>query len=202
VASLTAIRTQGVIRRAAIELAIEKPVDDVTVDDIAERAGVSRRTVFNHFPSKYDVYLPPLVTYPQEVLDAFATDVETPLATLIRDLLEARWRAANVDFDDLCILMKIGRESSELRMAFKEAVEGQRAALVAASARRTGKSEDSLEVLALVGTVQAMERCAVQSVVARPGGSSAEVADTFDRVVDVWARLSAELSADMSSTKP
>jgi len=47
-----------------------------------------------------------------------------------------------------------------------------------------------------------MERCAVQSVVARPGGSSAEVADTFDRVVDVWARLSAELSADMSSTKP
>lgn len=98
--------------------------------------------------------------------------------------------------------MKIGRESSELRMAFKEAVEGQRAALVAASARRTGKSEDSLEVLALVGTVQAMERCAVQSVVARPGGSSAEVADTFDRVVHVWARLSAELSADMSSTKP
>lgn len=118
-ASPTAIRTQGVIRRAAIELAIEKPVDDVTVDDIAERAGVSRRTVFNHFPSKYDVYLPPLVTYPQEVLDAFATDVETPLATLIRDLLEARWRATNVDFDDLCILMKIGRESSELRMAFK-----------------------------------------------------------------------------------
>jgi hypothetical protein len=31
VASPTAIRTQGVIRRAAIELAIEKPVDDVTV---------------------------------------------------------------------------------------------------------------------------------------------------------------------------
>lgn len=168
-ASPTAIRTQGVIRRAAIELAIEKPVDDVTVDDIAERAGVSRRTVFNHFPSKYDVYLPSLVSYPQEALDAFATDVETPLATLIRDLLEARWRAANVDFDDLCILMKIGRESSELRMAFKEAVEGQRAALVAASARRMGKSEDSLEVLALVGTVQAIERCAVQSVVARPG---------------------------------
>ena len=193
-ASPTAIRTQGVIRRAAIELAIEKPVDDVTVDDIAERAGVSRRTVFNHFPSKYDVYLPSLVSYPQEALDA--------LATLIRDLLEARWRATNVDFDDLCILMKIGRESSELRMAFKEAVEGQRAALVAASARRVGKSEDSLEVLALVGTVQAIERCAVQSVVARPGGSSAEVADTFDRVVDVWARLSAELSADMSSTKP
>ena len=129
-------------------------------------------------------------------------DVETPLATLIRDLLEARWRATNVDFDDLCILMKIGRESSELRMAFKEAVEGQRAALVAASARRMGKSEDSLEVLALVGTVQAIERCAVQSVVARPGGSSAEVADTFDRVVDVWARLSAGLSADMSSVKP
>lgn len=200
--SPTAIRTQGVIRRAAIELAIEKPVDDVTVDDIAERAGVSRRTVFNHFPSKYDVYLPPLVPYSQEALEAFATDAETPLTTLIQDLLEARWREVNVDFDDLCILMKIGRESSELRMALKEAVEGQRAALVTASARRTGKPEDSLEVLVLVGTVQAMERAAFQSVVARPGGSSAEMADTVDRVIDVWARLSAELIAGISSTKP
>ena len=200
--SPTAIRTQGVIRRVAIELAIEKPVDDVTVDDIAERAGVSRRTVFNHFPSKYDVYLPPLVPYPQDTLEAFATDVETPLAQLIRDLLEARWREANVDFDDLCILMRIGGESSELRMALKEAVDGQRAALVTASARRTGKPEDSLEVLALVSTVQAMERSAFQSVVVRSGGSSAEVADTFDRVVDVWARLSAELIADTSSTTP
>ncbi|MDU4681121.1 MAG: TetR family transcriptional regulator, partial [Cutibacterium avidum] len=34
--SPTAIRTQGVIRRAAMELAVEKPVDEVTVDDIAE----------------------------------------------------------------------------------------------------------------------------------------------------------------------
>ena len=87
-------------------------------------------------------------------------------------------------------------------MALKEAVDGQRAALVTASARRTGKPEDSLEVLALVSTVQAMERSAFQSVVVRSGGSSAEVADTFDRVVDVWARLSAELIADTSSTTP
>ncbi|MCO6633224.1 TetR/AcrR family transcriptional regulator [Cutibacterium avidum] len=194
--SPTAIRTQGVIRRAAMELAVEKPVDEVTVDDIAERAGVSRRTVFNHFPSKYDVYLPPVVAHSEEALETFATDISTSLADAIRTLLDARWRNFDVNLDDLRELMRISGESTELRMALKETVDCQRAALMTAAARRIGRSEDSLEVLALVGTIQAMERSVFQAAMVRPGASSAEVVGTFDRVVDVWVRLSAELAGD------
>ncbi|MGK2309505.1 TetR/AcrR family transcriptional regulator [Cutibacterium sp. V947] len=194
--SPTAIRTQGVIRRAAMELAVEKPVDEVTVDDIAERAGVSRRTVFNHFPCKYDVYLPPVIAYPQEALDTFATDTSTSLGDAIRTLIDARWRNSDVDLDDLRELVRISGESTELRMSLKETVDCQLAALMSAAARRIGRSEDSFEVLALVGTIQAMERAAFHAVMVRPGASSAEVVGTIDWVVDAWVRLSAELAGD------
>lgn len=44
--------TRRAIHRAALELAAEVGVDHVTVAHIAERAGVSTRTLFNYFPSR------------------------------------------------------------------------------------------------------------------------------------------------------
>lgn len=177
-----------------MELAVEKPVDEVTVDDIAQRAGVSRRTVFNHFPSKYDVYLPPVVAYPKEALEAFATDTSTSLADAIGTLLDARWQNSDVSLDDLRELMRINGESTELRMALKENVECERAALTTAAARRLDRSEDSLEVVALVGTIQAIERSAFQAVMVHVGASSAEVVTTLDRLIEVWIKLCAVLA--------
>lgn len=37
---------------AAVELFVEKGFDETSMDDIAERAGLARTTVFNHFPRK------------------------------------------------------------------------------------------------------------------------------------------------------
>ncbi|MEI2778883.1 MAG: TetR family transcriptional regulator [Tetrasphaera sp.] len=48
------IETRRAIHRAAIELAHEGGLDALTVDAIAERAGVSPRTFFNYFPVKDD----------------------------------------------------------------------------------------------------------------------------------------------------
>ncbi|UVI37393.1 TetR/AcrR family transcriptional regulator [Brevibacterium spongiae] len=45
------------LRRAAIELALEKGYHHVTVEDICERCGVSRRTFFNYYSSKEEALL-------------------------------------------------------------------------------------------------------------------------------------------------
>jgi AcrR family transcriptional regulator len=52
-----ALETTAAIERAAVDLALEHGYDGVTVDMICERAGVSQRTFFNHFPTKDDALL-------------------------------------------------------------------------------------------------------------------------------------------------
>ncbi len=50
------LRTRQEILDAARELFDKNPYDDVTMDDIAEQADLSRATLYNHFNSKEDIY--------------------------------------------------------------------------------------------------------------------------------------------------
>ncbi|MEK8169354.1 helix-turn-helix domain-containing protein [Streptomyces sp. M19] len=43
------------LKRAALELYLEHGYDSVTVTDIAERAGLTRRSYFRYFPDKREV---------------------------------------------------------------------------------------------------------------------------------------------------
>jgi AcrR family transcriptional regulator len=76
--------TRLAISRAALYLAIDRGPDAVTVDDIADRAGVSPRTVFNYFATKEQAILgfDPVRSRElgQSVLDR--PPRETPLAAL------------------------------------------------------------------------------------------------------------------------
>lgn len=46
---------RDLLYEAAAALFVERGFEDTTMADIAERAGTSRRTAFNHFPSKGDI---------------------------------------------------------------------------------------------------------------------------------------------------
>lgn len=46
---------EGRLKRAALELYLERGYDNVTVTDIAERAGLTRRSYFRYFPDKREV---------------------------------------------------------------------------------------------------------------------------------------------------
>jgi AcrR family transcriptional regulator len=46
---------QGRLQRAAMTLFLERGYAAVTVAEIADRAGLTKRTFFNHFPDKREV---------------------------------------------------------------------------------------------------------------------------------------------------
>lgn len=48
--------TRQTISDAATRLFFERGFDNVTIDEIADAADVSRMTVFNHFPRKEDMF--------------------------------------------------------------------------------------------------------------------------------------------------
>jgi AcrR family transcriptional regulator len=50
-------RTRDQLGRALIELIVEKPINDVTVQDVLERAGVGRSTFYLHFRDKGDLLM-------------------------------------------------------------------------------------------------------------------------------------------------
>jgi AcrR family transcriptional regulator len=55
---------------AAIDLFFEKGFDETTVDEIAARAGTSRRSFFRHFESKSDLMAQPVVEWGASLVSA------------------------------------------------------------------------------------------------------------------------------------
>ena len=66
-------RTRAAIRAAALCLTRERGYVAMTVDDVAALAGVSRRTVFNHFSSKADLIVVGLDPPDPDDVEAFVS---------------------------------------------------------------------------------------------------------------------------------
>lgn len=62
----------GRLWAAAVELFVERGYDETTVTDIAERAGLTRRTFFRYFPDKREVLFSGAVPLREEMLRSLA----------------------------------------------------------------------------------------------------------------------------------
>ena len=74
---------------AARELFGARSFDDVTMADVAERAGVARATVFNHFPGKHalvEAITEEVLSYWAGMLEHALADEETATPALVRAL--------------------------------------------------------------------------------------------------------------------
>ncbi len=60
------------LREATVELGLADGLDNVSIDDIAAAAGVSRRTFFNYFEAKEDAALTGIMTVSDDAVTAFA----------------------------------------------------------------------------------------------------------------------------------
>lgn len=58
------------LQHAAMTLFLERGYDEVTVAEIADRAGLTRRTYFNYFADKREVLFSGAATFEREIIDA------------------------------------------------------------------------------------------------------------------------------------
>jgi len=49
------LKTQEAMKKAVIELMTEKNFDDITIQDIADRANINRGTIYLHYQDKFDL---------------------------------------------------------------------------------------------------------------------------------------------------
>lgn len=72
------LKTQESLKKAVIELMTEKNFDDITIQDIADRADVNRGTIYLHYQDKYDLLDKLIETHLQEIgeMDAWACQLD------------------------------------------------------------------------------------------------------------------------------
>ncbi|GAB3888856.1 hypothetical protein GCM10029964_057240 [Kibdelosporangium lantanae] len=181
------LETRQALADAAIKLAVERGFDNVTVEDIAARAGVSQRTFFNYFPSKEDAVLRPdadPVAETQVIIDrlnAVPADVHPlrAVATALRPVAERIDREApewltrvSIIESDPALMVKMFTAQKETEQMVYEAI-----------AARVGADPDTdMYPQLLFQTVGAAFRTAMH----RWYGSRAAVSATslFDAAVD------------------
>ena len=73
----------------AAALFAEKPYEDVLMDDIAARAGVSRALLYKYYPSKRDLYVAIFMRGSNRFLARVSRDPQLPLAEQLGTALES-----------------------------------------------------------------------------------------------------------------
>lgn len=147
-------RRQDVVRRitdAGICLFVEKGIDATTLDEIAAKAGISRRAFFNHFKSKDDILLSLQSGMGAMIADRVrhAAEAISPLAA-IRDAVIAV--CSEIPADDMIAIDRLMR-SSQAVQARKQAsyVEHERTLLAALCERWPDpRHEMALRLVALL----------------------------------------------------
>ena len=153
-------RTRAAIRAAALTLTRERGYGAMTVDDVAALAGVSRRTVFNHFSSKADLLVIGLEPLDPNAVEAFVSGSGTLLEDL-GALLASSAEAIEPERGWLLSCPEIVRDNPEVERAVHERLWAVAFSLSEAAARRLGVAPDDPRVRAAVALAMAIQRTAM-----------------------------------------
>ena len=162
-------RTRTAIRAAALCLTRERGYVAMTVDDVAALAGVSRRTVFNHFSSKADLIVVGLDPPEPDDVEAFVSGTGTLLEDL-GSLLASGAESVEPERDWLLACPEVVRDNPEVERAVHERLWAISLSLAEAVARRLGAAPDDPRVRAVVAMAMAIQRTAM-GMWAGKGGS-------------------------------
>ncbi|MFD4674822.1 TetR/AcrR family transcriptional regulator [Lentzea sp. NPDC058450] len=157
--------TRAALSAAALRLALEKGVDEVRVDEIAEAANVSPRTYNNYFPSREHAIVAGITaSRALQVAEALRSrPVTEPLVESLISAFTEQYREPPTE------ALTLITSTPALREAYLDSVTSLEPPIVEVIAARLGTSELGAEVLA--AAVSAAARLAVQRWVdLRPSG--------------------------------
>ena len=109
--------TRQTIRNAALDLAIENGLENLTVEAIAQTAGVSPRTFFNYFPSKEDALVTQAAESSEQVRQLLLARPahESPMTAFHNALLESDYFGTDpVDRDRLLARQRLTQQHPSL----------------------------------------------------------------------------------------
>lgn len=195
--------TRTALSEAALRLSVERGVDNVTVEQIADAADVSLRTFFNYFSSKEEAVVAGDVATAESIVEVFR---ERPAGESVLEALRHAVQAVVRDHyadRDRAEQIRALRLTPSLLPHHLAAFVDQERALAAAVAQRAGSDVDRDVYPALVAaTAMAGLRVAVQRWITEPapGRHRVSLAELVDGVItQLAAGLAAPLPAMASS---
>lgn len=153
-------RTRAAIRAAALTLTRDRGYAAMTIDDVAALAGVSRRTVFNHFSSKADLLVVGMEPPEPASIEAFVSGDGSLLEDL-GDLLVAGAESVESERGWLLSFPEVVRDNPEVGRAIHERLRAIAASLAEAAGRRLGTTSDDPRSRAVVALAMAIQRSAM-----------------------------------------
>jgi AcrR family transcriptional regulator len=173
--------TARALARAAYGIVREQGVDAVTADAVAERAGVSRRTFFNYFPSVESV----LTASVAELLTAVAARLESRPAgeDVVASVLAVVDDPVDLDLvERLGVLAEAGRSSAHAHTLMVGELHAWLDWFEGWLRRRLGESPSDLQVATLAATLMAAAEAAMR-VWARGATAGSPAGPTFHEVL-------------------
>jgi AcrR family transcriptional regulator len=198
------LKTREAIVAAALDLAAERPDRRLTAELIAERAGVSRRTFFNYFPSVEAAFFAPV----QRLLIVAVEHLERiPEGTPFADALAQAMTGASEEepLDRLGLCAHLGSRMPQFRGSELEQWDAADALLTEAFERRYPHVEP-FTARCLTGAVIGVARAAIHEWDRRTGGrpSARSAALLHDLIADSLRHVASGFahSVDAGPTRP
>jgi AcrR family transcriptional regulator len=163
------LKTQTAIERAAIELALEQGYEHTSVDQIAERADVSPRTVFTRYPTKESIFFDDKEERKARFQDVLQGDVRE-LVPRITEFIQARIDAPHPDPELELMRLRVFITDPFLRERFRGRLDLAEVKIAEQLADELGLAQGDPAPRVIAGAITSLFLAIMEGVVEHPEG--------------------------------